>query len=102
MRRLLQYTLFMLAAIYGMVCAALFIAMRQTPDRFGAIMARVPMPAMMVLPFRPMWMLARAGNISEGEAAPDFSLLTLERNRTVRLSDEYRERPVVLVFGSYT
>jgi peroxiredoxin len=37
-----------------------------------------------------------------GDAAPDFELLTHDKSQTVRLSDSRGERPVVLVFGSYT
>ena len=38
-----------------------------------------------------------------GDAAPDFELPYLgETAKTVRLSDVLRERPVALVFGSYT
>jgi peroxiredoxin len=47
-------------------------------------------------------MSARAGNLAVGDAAPDFELPTLDRSRTVRLSSEYRLKPVVLIFGSYT
>jgi hypothetical protein len=65
-------------------------------------MAKVPGIAMMVLPFPSLWMSARAGHLSIGDAAPDFALPALDRSRTVTLSEEWRERPVVLIFGSYT
>ena len=90
------------AGLYLTVTAGLYFAMRQPPERFGAIMSHVPMPAMMILPFRPLWMSARAGHLAVGEAAPDFSLPTTDRSHTVRLSEQWRERPVVLIFGSYT
>ena len=35
-------------------------------------------------------------------SAPDFVLPVLRGDRTVTLSTEYRQKPVVLVFGSYT
>ena len=57
---------------------------------------------MMGLPFKPLWMSARAGHLQVGEVAPDFTLPVLKGDRTVTLSTEYRQRPVVLVFGSYT
>jgi hypothetical protein len=76
--------------------------MRQPPERFGAIMSNVPMAAMMILPFKPLWMSARAGQLMVGDAAPDFELPILDRSRTFKLSQEWRERPVVLIFGSYT
>lgn len=91
-----------LAGLYIAATAALYAAMRQPPERFGAIMAKVPMVAMMVLPFRPLWMSARGGQLQVGDAAPDFVLPTADGSRKVKLSDEWRERPVVLVFGSYT
>jgi hypothetical protein len=91
-----------LAGLYAAVCAGLFWAMRQPPDEFGSIMRHVPMPSMMVLPFRPLWMIARAGELQAGDPAPDFELLTHDKRESVRLSDFRGERPVVLVFGSYT
>ena len=91
-----------LAALYAAATAFLYLAMRQPPERFGAIMSNVPMATLMVLPFRPLWMSARAGQLNVGDAAPDFALPVLDRSRTVKLSEEWRERPVVLIFGSYT
>jgi hypothetical protein len=100
--RLLGITLGGLATLYIAATAGLYIAMRQPPERFGAIMSKVPMVAMMILPFRPLWMSARAGHLAVGDPAPDFKLPATDRSRTVRLSEEWRERPVVLIFGSYT
>jgi hypothetical protein len=60
------------------------------------------MPAMLILPFRPLWMSARQGDLRLGDTAPDFSLRTSDGSRIVKLSDDFRERPVVLIFGSYT
>jgi peroxiredoxin len=57
---------------------------------------------MRILPFRPLWMSARQGNLRVGDAAPDFSLPALEGDRAVKLSAEWSKRPVVLIFGSYT
>ena len=98
----LGITLAGLAALYIAATAGLYFAMRQPPERFGAIMSRVPTVAMMILPFRPLWMSARAGHLAAGDSAPDFALPTIDRNRTIRLSEEWRQRPVVLIFGSYT
>ena len=91
-----------LVLLYTVATAGMYVAMRQPPEKFGAIMAKVPMPAMIVMPFEPLWMSARAGTLNVGDQAVDFSLPALDGNRTVTLSDEYRERPVVLIFGSYT
>jgi hypothetical protein len=91
-----------LALLYALCLAALYAAMRQTPDQFGVFMSYVPQPALMMLPFRPLWMSARAGTLSIGDAAPDFQLATVDHKFTVSLSAEWQTRPVVLIFGSYT
>jgi hypothetical protein len=91
-----------LATLYGAACAGIYTAMCQPPERFGAIMSHVPDVAFLILPFRPFWMSARAGSLKVGDAAPDFELPALDHGRTVRLSSEYRSKPVVLIFGSYT
>jgi hypothetical protein len=87
--------------VYLLLVGGLAIAMRQPPAVFGRVMSHVPFPMFFVLPFEPLWMSARAGNLKPGDAAPDFSLATLDRASRVRLS-QLRGRPVVLVFGSYT
>jgi hypothetical protein len=91
-----------LIALWGVATAGLYAAMRQPPERFGAIMSHVPPVAMALFPFRPLWMAARAGSLQVGDPAPDFTLPTLHGERRVTLSSEYREKPVVLIFGSYT
>ena len=88
--------------LYLLLLAGAYLAMRQPPERFGAIMSRVPMPVMMIVPFPKLWLSARAGHLSVGDPAPDFALPTTDHSRIVRISDEWRNRPVVLVFGSYT
>ena len=81
-----------------------FIAwsMRQPPEAFGRVMARMPVAAYFVIPFETLWTRARAGRLQPGEAAPDFSLAKLDKSETVRLSSFQGKEPVVLVFGSYT
>jgi hypothetical protein len=88
--------------LWTLATACLYAAMRQPPETFGAIMARVPSVAMIVLPFKPLWMSARGGSLQPGDLAPDFTLPILHGDRSVTLSAEYRQKPVVLVFGSYT
>ena len=88
--------------LWGAASAALYAAMRQPPETFGRIMSHVPTVAMVVLPFKPLWMSARSGHLQVGDPAPDFALPMLRGDRTVTLSTEYRQKPVVLVFGSYT
>jgi peroxiredoxin len=49
-----------------------------------------------------MWLWARKGELSAGDFAPDFTLRRQGGNGRVRLSEFRGQRPVVLVFGSYT
>jgi peroxiredoxin len=49
-----------------------------------------------------MWLWARKGHLTEGDPAPDFTLSTPDRAGRVTLSSHRGQRPVVLVFGSYT
>ena len=103
MRKLVLIALLSLMALYGVLCAGLYAVMLQPPERFGAFMTHVPdKVAFMVLPFETLWMPARAGHLKVGDPAPDFELPTLDHSRTVRLSSEYRSKPVALIFGSYT
>jgi hypothetical protein len=90
-----------LAVLYVLFLAGMFAVMRQPPQRFGRIMRHFPMPALMLLPFEPMWNVARGGALSVGDMAPDFTLKRADHSGEERLS-AYRGRPVVLVFGSYT
>jgi hypothetical protein len=90
-----------LLALYAAVVAGLALVMRQPPDRFGAVMAKVPPIAFAFLPFETLWMNARAGHLQVGDTAPEFNLKTLDGTGQVALSS-LRGRPVVLVFGSYT
>src|SRR5438552_10551706 len=87
--------------VYAAMTLALWAAMRKPPDEFAQIMAHMPAPLFMVLPFKPMWLSVRAGSLRVGDAAPDFQLETVDRKSRSRLSDE-RGKPVVLIFGSYT
>jgi hypothetical protein len=90
------------ALLWLSAVAGLYAAMRQPPETFGAIMSRMPQVAMMVLPFKQLWMCARAGHLRIGDRAQDFSLRPLHGNERVTLSHQYRDKPVVLIFGSYT
>ncbi len=91
-----------LAVVWLQLSAGAYWGMTQPPDRFGAIMSRVPMPLMAVVPFETLWRFARDGKLAEGDAAPDFRLSTLDHSTAVQLSSYRGVRPVVLVFGSYT
>jgi hypothetical protein len=102
MRRVLIGLAVACVLVWTVAAAGLYAAMRQPPETFGGIMKHVPGMAMMVLPFKPLWMSARAGQLQIGDRAPDFTLRALHGGPAVTLSNEYKTRPVVLVFGSYT
>jgi hypothetical protein len=102
MIRILIRIVAVLVLLYVAAVACLAIAMRQPPDTFGRIMAKMPPIAFMALPFEPLWMSARAGRLEPGQPAPDFALKPLDGGSLVRLSSFRGQRPVVLVFGSYT
>lgn len=91
-----------LAVVYGLAVVGLWVAMQRPPDQFTRFMSRVPPPAMMALPFRSLWLQARGGSLRVGNVAPDFELDTLDRKARVRLGSLRGQKPVVLVFGSYT
>jgi hypothetical protein len=42
------------------------------------------------------------GSLAVGDLAPDLELASADGSGMKRISDFYREKPVVLVFGSYT
>ena len=93
-----------LFVVYVVLFSAVAVAMMQPPERFGAFMKHMPAPVVWgALPAKRMWLWARRGTLAEGDLAPDFSLRTTQnRARRVTLSSYRGQRPVVLVFGSYT
>ncbi len=97
-------TLCVLAALWAVCCVALYHVMRQSPEQFGRVMARIPGPIpFLILPFETLWIRARAGTLQVGSPAPDFLLTKLDKTAQVQLSAlTAQHRPVVLVFGSYT
>ena len=86
------------------ICLVSYVgwAMRQPPEVFGHVMAKMPMPAYFVLPFETLWMGARKGHLAVGDAAPPLQVKRLDEKTPVDLGSLWAERPVVLVFGSYT
>jgi len=78
--------------------------MRQSPEQFGRVMAKIPGPIpFLILPFETLWMRARSGTLQLGNPAPDFMLTKLDKTASVQLSAfTAQQRPVVLIFGSYT
>lgn len=105
MKRLLSWLLkavVALAIVYALLTAGLYWTMRQPMERFTGIMARVPGIAFAVLPFVPLWNSARGGDLKVGDPAPDFTLEKTDKSARVQLSSFRGQKPVVLVFGSYT
>jgi|SRR5579863_3060231 hypothetical protein len=102
-RSLLRRLLGVLLVAYLGFVGVIWWAMQQPPETFGRVMSRMPTPAAFLLaPFETMWTHARAGALLPGDAAPDFSLMKLDKTERVQLSALTAKQPVVLVFGSYT
>lgn len=99
--RIWQKVLIAMAVVYAGMAGGLLHIMR-TPEVFGKVMRHVPGPAMMLVPFKQLWFVARAGQLKAGDAAPDFDLPTADKKSDIRLSSFRGQKPVVLVFGSYT
>jgi hypothetical protein len=104
MRKLLLRGLIFLSIAWLCGCAAIYAAMRQPPESFARVMARIPGPvAFLAFPFETLWTHARAGDLKQGDLAPDFSLEKVDKSSSIQLSSlSARRRPVVLIFGSYT
>ena len=101
MRKLLKISLILLIT-YSVLFAGFYIAMCQRPDVFSSVMSKTPGIVFLAFPFKTMWLSAREGDLDVGDEAPDFSLETYDKKSQVRLSDFRGQKPVVLVFGSYT
>jgi hypothetical protein len=102
MKQILLRAAIVLLAIYLVFLAVIAWAMRQPPERFGRVMAKMPVVGFIILPFETLWTQARAGHLQPGDPAPEFDLTTLDKARKVQLSSFRGRQPVVLVFGSYT
>ncbi len=90
-----------LAALYVVLLGGLFGVMRD-PIVFGKVMSKIPDPLFYAIPFKRLWFVARAGSLKVGDNAPDFRLSTGDKKSLVQLSSFRGQRPVVLIFGSYT
>src|ERR1700758_2236281 len=93
--------LILLAIAWLCACGAIYAAMRQPPESFARVMARIPGPiAFLAFPFETLWTHARAGNLRQGDLAPDFSLTKVDKSSSIQLSAlTAKKRPVGLVFG---
>ena len=89
------------AFLYLALSAGFLVVMRD-PVVFSRVMRRLPDPVMMVFPFKPLWYAARWGRLAVGDPAPDFNLPTADRQSSVALASFRGQKPVMLVFGSYT
>lgn len=87
--------------LYALLVGGLWVVMHH-PLVFGQVMKHVPDPAFMVIPFKSLWLNARAGSLGVGDEAPDFQLSSADKKSTMKLSYFRGRIPVVLVFGSYT
>jgi hypothetical protein len=76
--------------------------MHRSPEGFARVMMHLPWEVFLICPFETMWTRARAGTVHVGDPAPDFSLATLDKTGTVRLSELNKTQAVVMIFGSYT
>jgi hypothetical protein len=100
--KLLTPILIAVLAVYVVFFGYISWAMHQSPERFGHVMARLPQVAYFLVPFETLWTQARSGHLRVGDAAPDFRLTTLDKSQSIELSALRSQKPVVLVFGSYT
>ncbi len=68
----------------------------------------MPGPLFMVIPFEPMWNVARAGTLNVGDPAPDFTLRVVDKKghsqsgAMVQLSSFRGRQPVVTRFSAAT
>jgi hypothetical protein len=102
-RRTLLIVFVTIAVVYASFAGTVLWAMRQSPETFGRVMAKMPGPIPFLLfPFETAWTHSRAGNLRVGDRAPDFSLMTPDKSARVQLWTLNATKPVVLIFGSYT
>src|SRR5438445_11679066 len=98
-RKLLARLFVCLMVVYLASASFIWWAMRQPPETFGRVMARIPAPVVFLLfPFETLWTHARAGNLQTGDPAPDFLLTKLDKSERIQLSSLNSRQPVVLVF----
>lgn len=99
--RMLRKIVLVVVVLYAGLLAGLFVVMQQ-PTAFGQAMKKFPEPLFAVVPFKRLWFIARAGRLAVGDPAPDFALPTDDRKSEVQLAAFHGQKPVVLIFGSYT
>src|ERR1700738_1736087 len=93
-RRAMLAVLITVAVGYAAFASLILWAMRQPPETFGKVMAKMPGPVPFLLfPFETAWLRARAGSLRPGDIAPDFSLMKLDKTARVQLSDLTKRQP---------
>jgi hypothetical protein len=103
LRQMLLTAIVTIAVVYAAFASVVLWAMRQPPETFGKVMAKIPGPVPFLLfPFETAWIHARSGALKIGDQAPDFSLMKQDKSGRVQLSTLSAAKPVVLIFGSYT
>jgi len=88
--------------LYLVILGGFLALMYQPPTRFARVAAHLPEPLFGILLLEPLWLFARSGRLEVGKMAPDFRLPALDKTSYVQLSSFRGDKPVVLVFGSYT
>jgi hypothetical protein len=101
MKKLLKIGIAVLLA-YGLVVVGFYVAMRQKPGTFSKVMSHTPDAAFIVLPFKSMWLNARKGSLRPVTLRRISGSRNIAKTSKVRLSSFRGQKPVVLVFGSYT
>ena len=87
MKRTLVKIFAALVVVWLFACIAIYAAMRQPPETFGRVMARMPGPIVfLAFPFETLWTHARLGELGVGDVAPDFTLLKVDKSGSVRLA----------------
>lgn len=94
-------------AAYLLLAAVVWVVVSLPPAQFNAVISRLPTSEkpgvlFMVVPIGPLMMLARAGHLKPGDMAPDFRLPVLHSQDMVQLASFRGQKPVALIFGSYT
>jgi hypothetical protein len=87
--------------------AAIKKAIRWTAIGLGVVVAGVVTWALITIGPSNVWGMLRydtrkEGALRVGNRAPDVSLLALDGHTRVRLSERMGDRPLVVIFGSYT
>ena len=92
-----------LVAVYVIFFGAVLLAMLQPPERFGQVMKHLPAPLVWgALPAPRMWLWARKGDLKRAARRRISRCRRHDHASRVTLSSHRGQRPVVLVFGSYT